>query len=508
MTDFTETVFYAPDAEMILAAVVLRSSEVFPDRFLFLDDTTAQCFSSDSLWKRIYEAGLLKDGSRYRHQSIDAIRDYLGVTDEELKPLFKYMNRPVSVLEDARTRVLLAAQRRSLYKKLLVQAEQVKNSEILLDTLITETTKKIFDVAIASKKPGKTVAELSFEYGKTHAWAHFPKPVLHRSDHGMDATPFGMGAYNVFLAPPGTGKTVLALWKAVEIAQQGGYVLWNGWEMDGNDMLDMIIARFTGIPFRLLMDAREGQEIGDETLCNAITPEQRTARDAFLGDMYAEGAWGHRIRFLTGSDALSLNALLPLVRRLRVNGLCDLLVIDHLHIAQVLDEKGAVITDEVKAASAASRLTRTIALETGVPIFAAGQLNRSRKDAKQEGDAPDVYRMDHIRGHGSIEQDAFGITVLQVVQYNPQAGRVIRYTPPAHPPRKGERDPNLLAGYTKAIMGQVLKNRKGGGRLTSWVMPMIEDRFDFDMSPPVAARYEDHRRDDDLDDDPDEPAFF
>lgn len=470
-----KTVYRAPEAEIIMAAVAMRSN--FQDRFMFLDKVTAECFAplpdgSPSLSERIYRLGLIKEGNNYRYTTPEAVRDQLGLSDKDLEPYYKCFNRPAKLVQEARDRMLEAAQRRSFTRRARAAIAKIENPELAVDTVVAETTIELTGVAVASKKPGRTAAEIAKNYGKVNSWSQYPKPFLLRSKHPVDTTPFGMGSYNVVLAPPGTGKTVLALWKAVEVAQAGGYVIWNGWEMDADDLIDMVISRFTGIAYQDLVDAREGESIGDEFLTNALTDEERAQRDSVLADMFAEDSWGHRIRWLTGGDALPMNNLLPLIRRLRAEGRADFLVLDHLHISVVLDERGNPIQDAHKRATAASQWARQIAADTGIPMYVAAQFNRSRKDAKSEGDEIDVYTLEMIRDSGAIEQDAFGITAIQLVVRDKGSGVLKKY--------RRESYPNGLPSWLELGMaGQVMKNRKGGGVLGTWFTPIIEGRFDF-----------------------------
>jgi replicative DNA helicase len=476
-----ESAFTALEAEMILAAVAMRDEHTFADRGIFLDENTAGFFyrknrDEPGLSERLYRAGLIREGNDHKYQTKDAIKDYLNLSDMELAPYLKYLNRPAHVVSAAVERIKEAAQRRMLERQLKQALRQIAEKDQTVETVISSTMSNVSGVAVLSKHPGETAADLALGYGKANEWDRFPEPFIYRSAHPLDKMPFMLGSYNIIVAPPHTGKTVLAWWRARELAEKGGRVLWLGYEMTGTDILDMEITRMTGIPYTKLLNAREGIRVGEDSQRAKLSDRDEKARDEALAKIGS--TWGPNVRFLSGGHAVAMNELPSIVRRLRTKGMLDMLVVDHLNIARVNDERGMPIQNEVTRTTEASRICREIVETTGTPILANAQFNRSRKEATTEEKGPDQFTMEMLRGSGALENDAYGITACQIVQSSEGGGRLIRW-------RKG--DP-IIPGMRLALLGQILKNRKAGGLCSTWIAPLAEadkdnnPRFDYDLA--------------------------
>jgi hypothetical protein len=462
---------YAPEAELIVASVAMRPR--FDDeRDQFLNDTIARCFApsedGESLSERIYRAGLIRQGNRYLYASTAAMSDYLSVPRSDLQPYFQCFNLPVHEIQAAVDRIIEAAQRRSYQKHCNSLIAKVQLPERSIESLISDGLSRIAGIAVVSKDPGLSGSDIVSQYGKAGPWDRYPKLFVWSGGSEFTATPFLPGVVNLFPAAPFTGKTVAAWWYACEFAKAGGRILWLGWEMTATDLLDMLITRITGIDYKSLVMARMLPE--DFALAAAETAAVKAALESIAD-------WIGNIRFLTGQDAGTLNEVYSYVRQLRVKGEIDLLVIDHLNIAKVDDERGRRIVGEFELPSAASKWCMQIAADTGTPIWANLQLNRSRKDATSEGGGPLQYTKEMLRGSGHLEQDAWGITALQTVLYNPRTAEVRHHD---------GNDDTVPEGWEKAIHGQVLKNRMGG-RLGSWTLPIIPNRYDYRVNTYRAA---------------------
>jgi replicative DNA helicase len=182
---------------------------------------------------------------------------------------------------------------------------------------------------------------------------------------------------------PGTGKTVLGVGLADEVAvRRGGAALVFSLEMTQAEIAKRSLAALASVP-QAQIDS--GQALNVETYCNNLQSAVAVVRKADLR--------------ICDRPALTLARLCSIARFQHRAGALDLIVIDYLSL--IASEPGSKYQNRNQELGAVSRGLKALAKELGVPIVALAQLNRSiesRVNAKP--------KMSDLRDSGEIEQDA------------------------------------------------------------------------------------------------------
>lgn len=231
--------------------------------------------------------------------------------------------------------------------------------------------------------------------------------------------PLRPGRLVVLSAPPGAGKTSLALMSAAATAQAGGKgsVALVSLEMTGEELATILAARELQISpsaIREWTDAASGraQEIRD------VAGQWRTSDAMMVRDLEAGGQ---------RQTAAAVTAWLR-QRQTISNHRLALGIVDYLGL---LDSEGN--QREYDTLTKATRTLKRTALTLRLPILCLAQMNREGRKADRGADGkvsttPEP-RLEDLRGSGSIEQDADAVVFIHLPQGASQepsvAGQII-----------------------------------------------------------------------------------
>jgi replicative DNA helicase len=199
------------------------------------------------------------------------------------------------------------------------------------------------------------------------------------------------GGLYIIAARPGVGKTSFALNLVEHVtSRQDKGVLFFSLEVDATDLVKKLISAYARIGFSKL-------EMGDldDAEMAAIHDAAQQLR-----------SWPLDLMDLSDLTVLQLRSH---VKRLLLErqGQLGLIVIDYL---QLLSSSRANMSEYEKV-SEISRTLKIIAKDCKVPIIALSQLSREGEKGKERSEP----RLAHLRGSGSIEQDADAVVFLHRV---------------------------------------------------------------------------------------------
>ncbi len=235
-------------------------------------------------------------------------------------------------------------------------------------------------------------------------------------DHALGGGLSGPGASTpgrviVVAGRPGQGKTVFTGTLATQVASSGHGVLLFSMEMG----VEQMVARLTAARHLLQSGWQPGQQFH--------TSEHVTYRDLIARDFrhLSPDAYG---RIFDGGHQIVQDNITILTKSYTPEALAQqmrlykqrhpdlrLVIVDHLGLLNIKGENRAVAVGE------ASRILKVTAVELGVDVLLASQLNRGveNRDNKMPG-------MSDLRDSGCVEQDADMILgLLRPAYYNPQA---------------------------------------------------------------------------------------
>lgn len=205
------------------------------------------------------------------------------------------------------------------------------------------------------------------------------------------------GELVVLAARPGVGKSAVAGQIALNVARDGGVVLFISLEMSRESLIQRVLCNVGSIDSAWMRDRRFSTPEGRELLQRAVSQLGDAAHRIVIDDV------GH-------STLMRVRAL---ARRCAARGGLDLIVVDYL---QLLSEPRA--EKRWEEVGQVSRGLKALAKEQAVPVVALAQLGREAAN----NDRPLLH---HLRESGSIEQDADAVVLLwggegeeQVVELN------------------------------------------------------------------------------------------
>lgn len=190
------------------------------------------------------------------------------------------------------------------------------------------------------------------------------------------------GRFYVIGARTGVGKSALMGNMAVHAVRSGFKALYISLEMDAREIVTRMIASVSGVSIGKM----EGKLLSDD-------------ENLAIVESYALMP-GERFRF--SMMARTPDAVRRAALKMRAAEGLDLIFVDYL---QLLHADGKV-SSRVEAVGEISRSLKLLAMELGIPVVTAAQLNRVSANT---GAAP---KLSDLRESGSIEQDADVVLLL------------------------------------------------------------------------------------------------
>lgn len=189
----------------------------------------------------------------------------------------------------------------------------------------------------------------------------------------------GKGDVTILGARPAVGKSALALQILCNVSEKGKKVAYFNLEMTDQQILERVIARYSGINLLRLRKAIRFME------------DERTA--------YAKAI--DKVESMKGLYIFSGSYTTTEMKTLCKNMDFDLVVIDYLQLIKTDHSYG----NRVAEVGEISKGIKAIAMEMQVPVIALSQLNRS----KSSTDEPTIS---DLRESGDIEQDASTVLLM------------------------------------------------------------------------------------------------
>ena len=183
---------------------------------------------------------------------------------------------------------------------------------------------------------------------------------------------------NVIYLParPSVGKTSLAVFFAKTAASKGYWVNFYGLEMPSEMTSQILLSSMSDIPRENINNGN----LTDEQVEILEKVSQRISNMPII--------WDDEV----GLDMMKLTAQ---TRKLKMQGKCDLVIIDYL---QLMEGAKDLRTQREQQVAEISRGLKKLAKKENIPIIALMQLNR-----EADGSVP---KLSNIRESGSLEQDA------------------------------------------------------------------------------------------------------
>jgi replicative DNA helicase len=230
-----------------------------------------------------------------------------------------------------------------------------------------------------------TLLEQMFEeWGTLHKQGRAPG--LKTGLPELDATWGGLlpGTLTVIAGRPGMGKSALMMQIAGTIAAQGGRVAAYSLEMSRKEILGRMVSAESGVDGRRL-SRTVPLDCDFDPLMDAV---------ATLKDMT-------RTLLIRERPGLSPAQLRTSARRVKRRHGLDLVVVDYLQLMEAGSRRNGRDSNRTEDVSHISRQLKAMAMELGVPVIVASQLNRM---VEQRTDK--MPMLSDLRESGAIEQDA------------------------------------------------------------------------------------------------------
>lgn len=196
------------------------------------------------------------------------------------------------------------------------------------------------------------------------------------------------GRFYVIGARPGVGKSALMGNMAVHAVRAGYKALYVSLEMDAREIVTRMISSVSGVTIGRM----EGKMLSEDDYTAVVESYALMPGERFRFSMMARTP-----------DAVRRAAL-----KMRAKEGLDLIFVDYL---QLLHADGKT-SSRVEAVGEISRSLKLLAMELGIPVVTAAQLNRVSANT---GAAP---KLSDLRESGSIEQDADVVILLHAKEEN------------------------------------------------------------------------------------------
>lgn len=194
------------------------------------------------------------------------------------------------------------------------------------------------------------------------------------------------GELNIIAARPSVGKTAIALHLARSAAAAGHHVVFYSIEMQGERLADRWIVSASGIP----ATAWKNGTVDADDLARARQAAGQLARLKMRVD---------------DSSRMSMDYIRAGARTLRNKGLCDIVFIDYLQLAEMRSDTPN--RNREQEVAQATRKAKLMAKELNCPVVLLSQLNRESEGRQYKKPA-----LADLRESGSIEQDADIVMLL------------------------------------------------------------------------------------------------
>ena len=188
------------------------------------------------------------------------------------------------------------------------------------------------------------------------------------------------GELIVLAARPSIGKTAVALHFARAASTSGKHTLIFSMEMNAEKLGDRFIVGQSDIhPDHWRFGNCDLNELASlETACNTLS---------------------NLPFYIDDTSQLTINQIKSSTRRLQMQGLCDMIIIDYLQLADMKTDNRYFNKQDM--VSQASSEAKRIAKELNIPVILLSQLNRGLEN--RPGKRPELA---DLRDSGAIEQDA------------------------------------------------------------------------------------------------------
>ncbi len=348
---------------------------------------------TDSLCQRVFVSckALEAQGKTAELTTICDMDDALGDLIELTSEAASERHIISQYAENIRT----AAARREVHSIAVSAAQMAQDSDVTLDETIS-LTRAALDAVGANNATDDTISgtDALVEF---HEWLYEePVPPIPTGIASIDKRLGGGisgGKLVVIGARPAVGKSALLSAVALQALRQGRKVLYVSLEMSPRE----IVSRMVSATAHVSAAKMEAHELTEE--------EQLRVTEAY-GDMNGD-------RLFISTAAVTPAQVRKAALKVQSKHGLDIVCVDYLQLmhAEVGKNKGR--TEEVGEISRALKL---LAMELGVPVLAAAQVNRA--STQGEDRAP---RLSELRESGSIEQDADVVILL----HKPQGGELI-----------------------------------------------------------------------------------
>ena len=369
-----------PDPEAILCGAFLRGNVLASDCMLSRDDF------GESRNRLIYETCLKLESEKLEaslltvSERLPALVNYAidlcGLTDRAFGVDFLQLSE--TVRRNAQRRRLAV-----IFDKGKLATESGENPEKIAD----EAWNKLAEAITNSRTSG--TRNLAVVIGEVLDRRNHPEKKVLTIPSGISILDgllnggFKAGSLIVVGARPNVGKSALLLSFVANAAAAGYRSLFVSLEMKTEENAERHLALSSGLPLSWfsndvpLSDAQMSQIAEGQARFNPALIEEYDEAECTIGVIRRQA------------------------RRMKATGGLDLIVVDYLGLL-IPETKGTNRTrnDEV---SELSRELKRLAMDFGVPVIAAHQLNRA---------GVDVPKLEHLRDSGAVEQDANVVFLL------------------------------------------------------------------------------------------------
>lgn len=183
------------------------------------------------------------------------------------------------------------------------------------------------------------------------------------------------------------GKTAVTMYMGMNVARRGHHVLHFSFEMTGDQTANRLFAGYAGVEAERLRIG--GLRVADLEKMEKYTEQIKGLPYYFVND-----------------PCLSLDTLRAQARLMQRKGMCDLIIVDYLHLLAHQPNKWETPESVI---SHCIRMLKALATELNCSVLVVSQLNRAVMGRKDKGFVP---VLSDLRDSGTIEQVADNVVIL------------------------------------------------------------------------------------------------